>query len=54
MRKNGLLKHVIDGKIEGKLEVKGRRGGRRNKLWMTLRKGRLLEIQKGSTRSQSI
>jgi len=50
MRKNGLLKHVTDGKIE----VTERRGGRRNNHWMTLRKGRLLEIQKGGTRSQSI
>jgi hypothetical protein len=53
MRKNGLLKHVIEGQIEGKIEVTGRRGGRRNNLWMTLRKRRLLEIKKGGTRSQS-
>jgi hypothetical protein len=54
MRKTGLLKHVIEGKIEGKIEVTGRRGGRRNNLWMTLRKGRLLEICKGGPRSQYI
>ena len=46
MRKNGLLKRVIEGQIEGKIEVPGRGGERRNNLWMTFRKGRLLEIQK--------
>jgi hypothetical protein len=46
MRKNGLLKHVIEGMVEGKIEVRGRKGGRRNNLWMTIRKGRLLEIRK--------
>jgi hypothetical protein len=54
MRKNGLLKDVIEGQIEGKIELTGRRGGRRNNLWMTFRKGRLLEMQKGGTRSQCI
>jgi hypothetical protein len=46
LRKNDLLKHVIDGQIEGKIEVTGRRGRRCNNLWMTLRKGRLMEIKK--------
>jgi hypothetical protein len=36
MRKIGLLKHVIEGNIEGKIEVTERKGGRRNNLWMTL------------------
>jgi hypothetical protein len=54
MRTIGLLKHVIEGQIEGKTEMTGRRGGRRNNLWMTLRKGRLMEIQKGGTLSQFI
>jgi len=54
MPKNGLLKHVIEGKIEGKIEVTGRLGGRRNNLWMTLKKGRLLEMRKGGPRSQYI
>jgi hypothetical protein len=30
--RNCLLKHVIDGKIEGRIEVMGRRGRRRKKL----------------------
>jgi hypothetical protein len=54
MRKNDLLKHVIEGQIEGKIGLTGRRGGRRNNLWMIFRKGRLLEIQKGGTRWQCI
>jgi hypothetical protein len=29
LRRNRLLKHVIEGKIGGRLEVKGRRGRRR-------------------------
>jgi hypothetical protein len=32
LRRNCLRKHVIEGKIEGRIEVKGRRGRRRNKL----------------------
>ena len=32
LRKDFLLGHVIDGKIEGRLEVTGRRGRRRKKL----------------------
>jgi hypothetical protein len=32
LRKNCLLKHGIEGKIEGRIEVTGRRGRRRNKL----------------------
>jgi hypothetical protein len=32
LRRNCLLKHVIEGKIEGRIEVTGRRGRRRKKL----------------------
>jgi len=32
MRRNCLLKHVIGGKMEGRIEVKGRRGRRRKYL----------------------
>ena len=32
MRRNCLLKHVIEGKIEGRIEVTGRRGRRRKQL----------------------
>jgi hypothetical protein len=37
LRSNCLLKHVIEGKIEGKIEVTGRRGTRRWIYWMALR-----------------
>ena len=32
LRRNGLLKQVIEGKIKGEIEVTRRRGGRRRKL----------------------
>jgi hypothetical protein len=32
LRKNCLLKHVIEGKLEGMIEMTGRRGGRRKHL----------------------
>jgi hypothetical protein len=32
LRRNCLLRHVIEGKVEGKTEVMGRRGGRRKRL----------------------
>jgi hypothetical protein len=35
---NCLLKHVIERKIEGKIEVKGRRGIRRKQLLDDVRK----------------
>jgi hypothetical protein len=38
LRRNCLLKHVIEGKIEEKIEVKGRRGKRRKQLLDNLRK----------------
>jgi len=34
---NHLLKHVIEGKTEGRIEMTGRRG-RHKQYWMTLRK----------------
>jgi hypothetical protein len=36
--RNCLLKHVIQGKAEGRMEVKGRRGRKRKQLLITLRK----------------
>jgi hypothetical protein len=32
LRKNGFLRHVIEGKIEGRIEVTGGRGRRRKQL----------------------
>ena len=39
LRRNCLLKQVIEGKIKGKMEVTRRRGRRRRSYWMTLRTG---------------
>ena len=36
-RKNCLLRHVIEGKIKGRIKMKGRGGRRRKQLRMTLR-----------------
>ena len=38
LRGNCLLKHVTEGKLEGRIKVTERRGRRRKKLPMTLRK----------------
>jgi hypothetical protein len=32
LRRNSILRHVIEGEIEGRIEMKGRRGRRRKKL----------------------
>jgi hypothetical protein len=39
-RRNGLLKHIIGGKIEGSAEVTGRRGRRRMQLLYNLKETR--------------
>ena len=38
LRRNCFLQHVIEGKIEGKIEVTGRRGSRSKELLDDLRK----------------
>jgi hypothetical protein len=38
--RNCLLKHVIEGKIEGRIEVMGRRGRRRKQLLDDLKEKR--------------
>jgi hypothetical protein len=38
--RNCLLKHVVEGKIEGRIEVKGRRGTRRRQLLGNLKEKR--------------
>ena len=40
LRRNGLLRHVIGGKIEGKVEVAARRGRRRKQLLDNLKETR--------------
>jgi hypothetical protein len=39
LRRNCLLQRVTEGKIQEGIEVTGRRGRRRRKLWIILRKG---------------
>ena len=40
MRRNCFLKHVIEGKIEGKIDVTGRRGRRRKQILDDVKKTR--------------
>jgi hypothetical protein len=40
LRRNCLLKHVIEGKLEGRIEMTGRRGTRRKHLLDDLKKKR--------------
>jgi hypothetical protein len=47
LRRNCLLKHVIGGKIEGRIEFTGRRGRRRKKLQDGIKeKERILENER--------
>jgi replicative superfamily II helicase len=49
LRRNCLLKHVIEGKLEGRIEMMGRRGRRRNQLLDDL-----TEIERGRIRSHPV
>jgi hypothetical protein len=40
LRRNCLLKHVIEGQLEGRIEVTGRRGRRRKQLLDDLKEKR--------------
>jgi hypothetical protein len=40
LRRNSLLKHVIEGKLEGRIEMRGRRGRRRKQLLDDLKEKR--------------
>jgi hypothetical protein len=40
LRSNCLLKQVIEGKLEGRIEATGRQGGRRKQLLGELKGGR--------------
>ena len=40
LRRNGLLNHIIEGKMEGGIEVLGRRGRRRKQLLVELKEKR--------------
>jgi hypothetical protein len=45
---------VIEGKLEGRIEVNGRRGRRRKQQLDDLKEKKILEIERGSTRSHSM
>jgi hypothetical protein len=44
LRRNFLLRQVIDGKIKGEIEVTRRRGKDVGSYWMTLRKGEVTHV----------
>ena len=50
LRGNRLLKHVIEGKVKGRMQVTERRGIRRKQLLNE----RVLQIERGSTRSHPV
>jgi hypothetical protein len=54
LRRNCLLTHVIERKIEGRIEVTGRGGKRRKQLLDDLKEKKILEIERGSTRSHPV
>jgi hypothetical protein len=54
LRSNCLLKHVIEGKLEGRIEMTGRRGTRRKQLLDDLKEKGILEIERGSSRLHSM
>jgi len=57
MCRNCLLKHFIEGNIEGRIEVMGKPGTRLQNSQKDLKKKKkmsLLEIERGSTRSHSV
>ena len=56
LRRNCFLKHVTEGKIEGRIvEVTGRRGRRHKQLLNDLKERRAFsKLKKGSTRSRCV
>jgi hypothetical protein len=54
LRKNCLLRHVIEGNIEGRIEVTGRRGRRKELLDVLKKKRGYWKLTGGSTRSDSL
>jgi hypothetical protein len=53
LRRKCLLKHITEGKIEGRIEVTGRRGRRRKQLLDYL-KEKVKETESGSIRSHCV
>jgi chromosome segregation and condensation protein ScpB len=55
LRRNWLLTYIVGGKIEGRAEVTERRGRRCKQVLDDLKgKKRIVEIERGSTRSNSL
>jgi hypothetical protein len=54
VHRNCLLKNVIKGKIEERIEVMGGQGKNVTSYLMTLRKERILEIDRRSNRSPPV
>jgi hypothetical protein len=55
LRRNCFLKRVIEGKIEGRIEVTGRRGRRRKQLLDDLKETRgYWKFKRGSSRSHCV
>jgi hypothetical protein len=55
LRGNCLLTHVIEGKLEGRIEMTGRRGRRRKQLLDDLEENReYCKIERGRTRSHPV
>jgi len=54
LRMNCMPKHVIEGKVEGRIEVREDEEEDVSNYWMIIRTERLLEIEIGSTRSHSV
>ena len=54
LRRNCFIKHVTEEKIEGKIEEKGRRGRGCKQLLDDLKKDKILEIGRRSTRSHCV
>jgi hypothetical protein len=53
LRRNCLLQQAIEGKVKGRIEMTERRW-RCKKLQMTLRKGKILTSEEGSSRSHYV
>jgi hypothetical protein len=54
LRRNCLLKHVIEGKLEGRTEMKGRRGRRRKQLLDDLKEKRRYWKLKGEALDRTV
>jgi hypothetical protein len=54
LRRNCLLKHIIEGKIKGRIEMRGRRGRRRKQLLDDLNEKRRCRKLKGEALDRTL